>query len=207
MEREEFVDYYEFLMIAPSADREMVEWAVRLMLTRYGPKAPGGGDAEKYQLVKLAYRTLGDPGRRAVYDEQRAERVAAPAAPAEAVPEDEPESAALDAIRTSFEATAEDVRASQKLRTAIIGALYDIAAKRPRNPELGRAEIARAVGVRSDQLEFPLWFLREKGLIQVTASSGYNISVDGAEWAESGGLPHLCQAPAPQLVDRERRAL
>ena len=205
MENGPLIDYYEFLMISPQADRAMVEWAVRLMLTRYGKKNEQQADAEKYELVKEAYRTLADPKRRAAYDKERAQslRPAPEAAPASAAPSALPErleGGPIDpqTVRVELTATLEDVRLQKRLRQAIMSSIYDVIITRPRNPELGRAEIARAIGVRIDEIEFAIWYLRERELLRTTSQGLYAISTAGVDWVENGGVQHLSEKTAPQ---------
>jgi hypothetical protein len=210
-----FVDYYEFLMVSPTADRAMIEWAVRLMLTRYGKKSGEHTDGAKYELVKEAYRTLADPKRRELYDTLRRDQLGAP----EPELPDEPAGAAasalvptrmkdktvtLDSIRVENSVTRADVELQIKLRQGVMSSLYDIVITRPRNPELGRAEIARAAGVRIDEVEFTIWFLREKGLLKTTNQGLYAITAKGVEWVESGGVPHL--TPEPEHTEGKAKA-
>ncbi len=209
MENGPFVDYYEFLMISPQADRAMVEWAARLMLARYGKKNDQQGDEQKYNLVKEAYRTLADPKRRAAYDQERLERTEKPVAQAV-----EPGTSALPAriegeaidpesIHIELTANIDDVRLQKRIRQGIMSSLYDVIITRPRNPELGRAEIARAVGVSIDEMEFAIWYCREQGLLCSTAQGLYSISTKGVDWVESGGVPHLSEKPGPQIIAGE----
>lgn len=201
-----FIDFYEFLMVSPDADKPMIEWAVRLLATRFGKKNGEYVDEAKYNLVRLAYRTLSDPAKRAAFDALRAERIGsgdapsqpaangAPEPPTEAPPEPKRDPNAeltLDQIRIPTQASAQDVRIQRRLRQGSIAALYDILITRPRNPELGRAEIARATGVHSDDLEGPLWFLRETELLRTTTAGLYTLTAKGVEWAEAGGVAHL----------------
>ncbi|MEZ5361075.1 MAG: DnaJ domain-containing protein [Bryobacterales bacterium] len=209
MSTEPFIDYYEFLMVSPTADRAMIEWAVRLMLTRYGNKNGEQSDPAKYELVKEAYRTLADPKRRELYDSLRKSQVAPPEEDEPIEFEPPPASAgAVAPVRTkdrkvSIEsvvveqtATRADVELQLKLRQGVMSALYDIVVTRPRNPELGRAEIARSMGARIDEIELTIWFLREKDLLKTTNQGLYSITAKGVEWVENGGVPHL--APPTQ---------
>lgn len=205
-------DYYDLLMISPQADKPMVEWAVRLMLTRYA-KNKETADEKKAELVKQAYRTLADPKRREAYDTERARQSgdrrkhSSNGEPSVEIdqyerPTDAPE---LDRIRVRHTATVADVVLQQKLRQGVISCLYDIVIRRPRNPELDRGEIARAVGVRHDDLEFTIWLLRERNLLRTTTQGAYTITSAGVEWAESGGIPHLSEQEGPRAVEAVKK--
>lgn len=201
MSSDQFVDYYEFLMVSPAADRAMIEWAVRLMLTRYGKTTGEHADPAKYELVKEAYRTLADPKRRELYDSLRKDQLGpapapqdlAPAAQAVVPVKAKDQKATAGAVKVQQTATLDDVRLQKKLREGVMSALYDIVVTRPRNPELGRAEIARAMGARIDEIEFTIWFLRENGLLRTTNQGLYGITAKGVEWVENGGVPHLSE--------------
>jgi curved DNA-binding protein len=204
-----FVDYYEFLMISPQADRAMVEWAARLMLARYGKMNEKQADEQKYNLVKEAYRTLADPKRRAAYDIERLELTEKPAAKAveggvSALPA-RIDGEAIDPASIHIELTAniDDVRLQKRIRGGIMSALYDVILTRPRNPELGRAEIARAVGISIDEMEFAIWYCREQGLLRTTAQGLYSISTRGVDWVEGGGVAHLSEKLGPQVIAGE----
>ncbi len=210
LESGDFIDYYAFLMISPQADRAMIEWAARLMLTRYGEKNPHTADPEKHELVKTAYRTLVDAKRKAEYDKLRQQHAGggAPASDEEQPTGGETHGerrsrdgrVPISKIKVEHTATLDDSRVQRRLRQAVLSVLYDIIITNPRNPELGRAEIARAVGCRVDDLEFAVWFLREKDLIKTSNSGLYAITSVGVEWVESGGVPHLSEPAGPHIV-------
>ena len=107
----------------------------------------------------------------------------------------------LEKICVEHEATEDDVRLQVKLRQAVISALYDVLITHPRNIELGRAEIAKAVHCRIDDLEFPIWFVRELGLIKTSNAGDYSITALGVQWVESGGVPHLTPKTSPKVVE------
>jgi hypothetical protein len=206
-------DYYEVLMISPQADRPMIEWAVRLMLSRYGKKDGQEAQPEQLLLIKEAYRTLADPKRRAAYDKQQREAQPPSKAPAgvSAEPQLMPVQSAggrltSSDIRTTLTATRTDVRFQQKLRQGVLSALYDVFITEPRNPELGRAEMARAIGARNDDLDFTIWYLREQALIRTTNQGLYTITSKGVEFAENGGVPHLSfDSPTVEVADSEQQ--
>lgn len=206
MSATEFVDYYDFLMVSPQADKAMLEWAVRLMLTRYGPKTPETADEAKYETTKAAYRVLIDPLKREEYDKLWLMRNGQPG-PAEPVKRERrattsrPGQPPFDKICVELEATEEDVRLQVRMRQAVLSALYDVLITNPRNIELGRAEVAKTIHCRIDDLEFPIWFLRECGLIKTSNAGDYSITADGVKWVESGGVPHLAPKSSPKVVE------
>lgn len=206
------INYYELLMISTQADRAMIEWAVRLMLARF-TKNKETADPQKVELVKEAFRTLCDPNRRKAYDarlfggaaDRRTNSVPARISEETGLPINKIDVPDSSRIRLRLTATAEDVRLLKKLRQAVMSAIYDIMLTRPRHPELGRNEIARAVGVRADDLEFAIWYLREQRLLRTTSQGGYSITVKGVEWVESGGVEHLGEESGPRVVENPKR--
>jgi hypothetical protein len=173
VENGRFIDYYEFLMISPTADRQMIEWAARLMLARYDPQKSKTPDEKKCELVKEAFRTLADPKKRATFDGELAKQRPA------------------SIIDVKAEVTLQDVVEAIRLRQAIMLVLYQAVLRKPRDPDVGRTDLARLVGLTPLDLEFGLWFLREKGWITATQAGSYAITLMGAEWVESGGVPEL----------------
>jgi hypothetical protein len=167
------IDYYEFLMISPTADRQMIEWAARLMLARYDPQKSKTPDEKKCQLAKEAFRTLADPKRRAAYDAELGPKQPAGGPDAKA------------------SVTRQDVIEAQQMRQAVMLMLYQAVMRKPRDPDVGRTELARQIGVATQDLEFALWFLRERDWITATQAGSYAITVIGAEWVEAGGVPQL----------------
>lgn len=59
-------DYYTTLGVAKTATAEEIKRAYRKLASQHHPDK--GGDTAKFQQVEEAYRTLGDPDKRAAYD-------------------------------------------------------------------------------------------------------------------------------------------
>jgi hypothetical protein len=173
VENGNFIDYYEFLMISPNADRQMVEWAARLMLARYDPQKSKTPDPKKCELVKEAFRALADPKKRSAYDAELGKQKPAVT------------------VNVNAEVTAQDVADSHMMRQAIMAILYQAIMRKPRDPDVGRTDLARALGVTAPDLEFALWFMREKDWITATQAGSYAITILGAEWVEAGGVSSL----------------
>lgn len=68
-------NHYQVLGVAPTAPAAEIKRAYRQLVVRYHPDKHGG-DAryeDQFKAVAVAYRVLGDPGRRATYDFQLAQ--------------------------------------------------------------------------------------------------------------------------------------
>lgn len=59
-------DYYSILGIDRSASPEDIKQAYRKLASKYHPDR--GGDTKKFQDIQAAYDTLGDPAKKAAYD-------------------------------------------------------------------------------------------------------------------------------------------
>ncbi len=77
-------DHYETLQVHPNADQEAIQSAYERMRSRYDPAALENAAEELVEIarkkrddIERAYAVLGDPVRRATYDEERRVRVAA----------------------------------------------------------------------------------------------------------------------------------
>jgi hypothetical protein len=193
VENDRFVDFYDMLMISPSADRHMVEWATRLMLARYDPQKSKNPDPQKYQLVRDAYRTLADPARRAEYDAELANQreQTSQAGPSADASQDGAED--LVRLKSGAPLTANGAISQQtftelkRRRHAVASLLYKQMIGNPRDPGVGRTEIGRMIDLDVDELEVTLWFLREMGLVKATQAGAYTITAAGAVWIEEAG--------------------
>jgi hypothetical protein len=75
-------NYYRVLHVQPDAPVEVVRAAYRALMAKHHPDQ--GGDHELAVLLNEAWAVLGDPARRAAYDEKRARAGHKPRAGAEA---------------------------------------------------------------------------------------------------------------------------
>lgn len=68
-------DLYRILGVSPSATQEEIKHAHRALARRFHPDSgTAESSAERFREIEEAYRVLGDPLRRRVYDKRRAER-------------------------------------------------------------------------------------------------------------------------------------
>ncbi|OGX82244.1 hypothetical protein BEN47_18625 [Hymenobacter lapidarius] len=65
-------NHYQVLGVAPTAAAAEIKRAYRQLVVRYHPDKHGGDVRyeDQFKAVAVAYRVLGDPGRRATYDFQ-----------------------------------------------------------------------------------------------------------------------------------------
>ena len=60
-------NYYKELGLTQNATRNEIKSAYRLLAKRYHPDT--GGDNEKFLALQLAWETLNDPQKKAIYDQ------------------------------------------------------------------------------------------------------------------------------------------
>jgi curved DNA-binding protein CbpA len=160
-------DHYEVLQISPNADTELIHRVYRLLAQRFHPDNQETGDAEQFRKISDAYYVLSDAERRAQYDvahrQQRQDRWR------------------LVTNGTKIENT---FHMQQVLRLTVLEILYTRRQTEPEKPAIFPVELAELVGVPREQLEFALWFLLKRGLVQNTDNSHIAITVSGAEYLE-----------------------
>jgi hypothetical protein len=72
-------DYYAVLEVMPEADEAAIRLAYRRLALRYHPDVAGTGSAERMRALNLAYRVLGNPEQRRLYDLEHGISVPPPA--------------------------------------------------------------------------------------------------------------------------------
>jgi len=168
-----FVDYYEILQISPNADAETVHRVYRIQAQRFHPDNKEHGDAEAFRRVYEAYQVLGDPEKRARYDEEyrRAPRRAS---------------------QELFETThpSQSVDGEKRKRLEILSILYSKRLAYPGQPSMSLRELGDVMAIPRDQLEFSLWFLKEGGFLSRTDNAHHTITMKGAELVEANTQPH-----------------
>ena len=162
-----FVDYYEVLQISPNADHETVRRVYRMQAQRFHPDNLETGDAGKFRLVAEAYQVLSDPRSRASYDiEHRNARGRTTPEPI-AVPQTPPP------------------QDETHRREEIVRLLYRRRLAHPDQPSLGLRELETLLGTPKENLEFSLWYLKERGYLTRNDSARHTITIKGVELVES----------------------
>jgi curved DNA-binding protein CbpA len=147
MQFRDFIDFYEVLEISPNAGAGTIERMFRHLARLYHPDNKETGDRQKFELVLQANSTLKDPVKRAQYDLERKARAEA---------------------REDSEATAEDATGIERdieIQSNLLSILY---LKRRRNVTesgIGEHELERLLNCTPEQLEFQIWYMKQKGWI------------------------------------------
>lgn len=162
MKKEASLDYYEILQVNPTADQEMIERAYRLLAKRYHPDNILTGDPGKFSVLIEAYGVLSDPEKRARYDDSR-----------EAVK-----------CRDNFSFNlpqSDDPEAETRISQTILLVLYLARRKDVTKPGVGEFQLEKLLGLPEKEIEFHIWYLKEKGWIQRTDTGGFAITANGVD--------------------------
>ena len=166
-------DYYEILQISVNADPDTIHRLFRILAQRFHPDNQQTGDPEQFRKLTEAYEVLSDPVRRAAYDVQHGD--------------DRKERSKLLAEMVRVQT---DVEFEQLARVTILEALYARRRLEPRNPGIWDGDLEELVGRPREQLEFTLWYLSQKKLIDRADGSRITITVDGVSYFEEHCLQH-----------------
>ena len=159
----EFVDLYEVLQISPSADLETIQRVYRLLALRYHPDNKETGNPREFELVLKAYRILIDPETRASYGSEYYQR----------------QKLRWKIFDQGGALTARETE--QRQREGVLSLLYTKRLREAHKPGMNLREMENLLACAREHLEFSLWYLREKGLIQAGDNGRYWITALGVD--------------------------
>jgi curved DNA-binding protein len=158
-----FVDHYEFLQLSPNASAEMIERVYRLLARRYHPDNGDTGDVDRFTEVQAAFELLSDPVRRAAYD----------------VKYDENRAITWKIFKQ--DAAGDHRTEDRRLFHGILSLLYIARRRDPQNGGLGGVSLEKMLGCPQEHLDFPIWYLKQRGLIERLESGYFAITADGVD--------------------------
>jgi DnaJ-class molecular chaperone len=161
------VDHYEVLQISVSAEPETVHRVYRILAQRYHPDNAETGNEHRFLQIADAYRVLSDPVERARYDAQH-----------------ERQQQERWRLINQGAAEADEVEVEQRLRMTILEVLFTKRRVEPDQPGVFHGELEKLTGRPREHLEFTIWYLGQKKLIQRTDNSLLAITVDGVDYLE-----------------------
>jgi len=168
-----YVDYYETLQVSESAEPETINRVYRIFAQRYHPDNRETGNEARFREITAAYQVLSNPEKRAQFDvnhqRQRKDRWRL----VSAGPESE----------NKFEL-------DQTVRLPVLEALYTKRRLDPQNPGIFLLELEKMIGRPREHLEFTIWFLAQKKLINTDDARMY-LTADGAEYLEQSYTTNL----------------
>ena len=163
MEKESFVDYYEILQVSPRADQEIIERVFRQLAKRYHPDNKRTGDDGKFRIVAEAYSVLSDQEKRAAYDD-----IHKTTDPHEGT--------------VNFSASeTRDSEAEKRIHQVILVMFYIARKQNVMKPGVGLLELEKLVGLPENELEFHIWYLKEKEWIQRLETGEFAITANGVD--------------------------
>jgi len=134
-----------------------------MLAKRYHPDNTTSGDADLFRDVQEAYEILVDPERRAEFDVQ------------------------YDADKSMqwqiFEqgAAIGGREEDQRIFHGVLSLLYVARRKDPDSGGLGVLNLEKMLGVPREHLEFPMWYLKKRGWIEILDTGERAITVDGID--------------------------
>jgi curved DNA-binding protein CbpA len=162
------VDYYEVLQINVNAEPETIHRVYRMLAQRFHPDNAESGNDVRFRQVAEAYRVLSDPGERARYDavheRQRQERWR---------------------LASLSERGDTDVETEQQMRATVLEVLYGKRRLDPQEPGVFHIDLEKLTGCPREHLEFTLWYLIQKKLVQRNDNSLLAITAEGIDYVEA----------------------
>ena len=170
-----FQDHYEILAVDPRADSDAIAKAYQKLAEKYNPRTSPEGDQEKFDAINQAYEVLADPQSRKEFDKVKG------------IGETEgpPKFSGID----FFEALGRQ----GGLRSTILCLLYDRRRIRPFTPSLTLRHLENSLNATTEELNFVLWYLKQRGLVISDDKSAVQISVEGMDFLET----HM---PEPEAI-------
>jgi curved DNA-binding protein CbpA len=161
-----FQDHYLVLNVESKADSETIQKAYTTLAARFHPNNKETGDPEKFQAVTQAYEVLADPAARTAFDAVRSG----------------PEKEAPSRFSGSgfFHALAGELLRRQ----CILCLLYDRRRQYPLRPILSLKQIETMMNASFEEVQFSVWYLRQKGQVTADDKNNLQISVAGMESLE-----------------------
>ena len=163
MSQERFIDLYELLQVDPNADPDTIERVFRLLAKRYHPDNKNTGNADRFAALSEAHNVLSDPEKRAGYD---------------AGYETDKQRQWSVFLESPMAGEDED----QRTQRWILSLLYSLRRRGSKDPGMGEYELQNYLEMAEGEVEFHIWYLKEKGLIARTDTGKFGITVEGVDW-------------------------
>lgn len=168
MDQNAAIDYYETLQISSNAEPETVHRVYRMLAQRFHPDNQESGNDARFRQVTEAYHVLSDPEQRARYDlvheRQQRDRWRLVASGADAD---------------------NDFGMEQRVRLTVLEMLYTKRRIEPYQPGINLLDLEKMTGRAREHLEFTVWYLSQKKLIQRSDNALMVITAEGVEYLET----------------------
>ena len=167
-----FQDHYSVLGVEPKSDSVVIHRAYSALAAKFHPNNELTRDKAKFAAVTLAYEVLSDPEARRVFDTIRR-------SPGH-------ESAPQFSGTKFFDA----IGSEAARRMAILCVLYDRRQRKPFTPSLAVRQLEVMMTVSQEEMNFTLWYLKQRGLVKADDTSSLLITVEGMDYLEQN-LPSI----------------
>lgn len=161
-----FQDHYVILGVDPKATNEVIQKAYSALAAKYNPRGGESPDQEKFEAVTLAYEVLMDPAAKATFDSMR------PGAGQDDAPQ--------FSGRPFFEAGSGEMAR----RRAVLCVMYDRARAKPIRPGLSMRHLEGMLNMTTEQLQFAIWYLKQRGFASSDDKSNVQITVEGMDYID-----------------------
>jgi curved DNA-binding protein CbpA len=161
-----FQDHYIVLGIDPSADSETIQAAYAKLAQKYHPSNADTGDEARFEVLNQAYEILSDPSLRASFDQVKGIDNEA----------GNPKFTGAEFFRALAQGAV--------LRSAILCILYDRRRVKSFKPSLSMRQLENMLHGTPGELNFALWYLKQRGFVANDDKSSMEISVEGMDYLE-----------------------
>jgi curved DNA-binding protein CbpA len=161
-----FQDHYALLGIETNADSATIQAVYSRLAQKYHPSNTENGDKSKFDAVNLAFEVLSDPTLRASFDKVKGVDHEA----------GNPKFTGLDFFQALEEGGA--------VRSAILCILYDRRRLKSLKPSISLRHLEAMIQVSVDELNFALWYIKQRGFAVNDDKSSMAITVEGMDYLE-----------------------
>jgi hypothetical protein len=158
-----FQDHYEVLGVDHKAGTEAIQTSYARLSAKYNPHGGSAPDHEKFEAVTLAFEVLSDPELRDDFNKLKG--IGA---------DDKPRFSGAP----FFEAYVRDIH----LRVALLCVLYDRRRSKPFTPSLSMRNLEAIFNVTTIELNFALWYLKQKDMVTMDDKSSLQITTAGMDY-------------------------
>jgi curved DNA-binding protein CbpA len=162
-----FQDHYIVLGIETNADSETIQTVYSKLAQKFHPNNAETGDKTKFDAVNMAFEVLSDPTLRASFDKVKGV---------------DHESGNPKFTGPEFFQALED---SAALRFAVLCILYDRRRIKSYKPSLSLRHLEGMMQVSADELNFALWYIKQRGFAVNDDKSSMAITVEGMDYLET----------------------
>lgn len=174
MQEDKTIDFYEVLQASPTAEPEMIHRIYRLLAQRFHPDNQETGDPDRFRIIHEAYLTLSDPEKRTKYDvwlhQHKQDRWR---------------------LISAGNRAEEDFEFEQITRLTVLEALHAQRRQEPGSAGMAPNDLEQLIGRPREHLEFTVWYLAQKKLVQRDDSARLMITAEGVDFLEENYRSNL----------------